>query len=122
MPHANFGNYIVARPSHINGWHSEIVIFGGGHSFIMPGHFSLLWEAYVDHHNGAKPKCILLYSWNLPCSCCTDVIIRSLEDQPYNETSVIVAHTTYWRREDESDYRKNIEKLKNENIHVEHVP
>ena len=114
---ASCGNYIVARPSH-NNWHSEEEIFSGGNS-CSP--FSRLWDAYVKC-NGHYPKCILLYSWNLPCSRCTKVITRSLKDWPYNVTNVIVAHTTYWKWSESSDeHRENEDKLKKENINVKHV-
>ena len=120
---ASYGNYIVARPRH-NNWHSEEEIFSGGNSVkLMAGSpFRHLWDAYVDHHNGDDPKCILLYSWNLPCSRCTKVIIKSLKDWPYNVTNVIVAHTTYWKLSESSDeHRENEDKLKKENINVKHV-
>ena len=116
MPLANYGNYIVARP---NSYHSEEEIFG--QYSVIGSPFSRLWSAYVGR-NGAYPKCILIYSWNLPCSRCTDVIIRSLGEQPYNCTNVIVAHTICWRSETDLDYKNNREKLMNKNITVEQVP
>ena len=112
----HYGNYIVARPSS-SSCHSEEEIFGK-YSLNIP--FSQLWSAYVKH-NGSPPKCVLLYSWYLPCSRCTDVIIRTLNDSMYSCTSVIVAHTTYWQRESEDGHRKNTEKLKKENITVVQV-
>ena len=112
----NYGNYIVARPIS-NSWHSEEEIFGSS----INSHFYELWTAYV-RHNHSPPKCVLLYTWNLPCSRCTDVIIRSLNDSMYRCTSVIVAHTIYWRSESEDKHRKNIQKLRQENITVEQVP
>ena len=111
-------NYIAARPSS-DGCHSEEEIFGKYSSINSP--FSQLWSAYV-RRNGSPPKCILLYSWNLPCSRCTDVIIRSLNDNMYSCTSVIVAHTIFWRSESEDKHRKDKEKLKKENITVVQVP
>ena len=118
MPHSviHYGNYITARPIS-NNWHSEEEIFGS--SINSP--FSQLWSAYVKH-NGSPPKCVLLYSWYLPCSWCTDVIIRSLNDDTYSCTSVIVAHTIFWRSESEDEHRKIMEKLKKENITVVQVP
>ena len=101
-------NYIAVRPSS-DGCHSEEEIFGKYSS------------AYV-RHNGSPPKCVLLYSWNLPCSRCTDVIIRSLNSNMYRCTSVIVAHTIFWRSESEDEHRMNTEKLKKENITVVQVP
>ena len=111
MPHneIHYGNYIVARPN--GSWHSEEEIFGK---------FSQLWNAYM-RCNGSPPKCVLLYSWNLPCSRCTDVIIRLLNDNMYRRTSVIVAYSTYWQGELGSQYIENEEKLQKENMTVEEV-
>ena len=121
MPHnaINYGNYIVARPSSCS-WHSEEEIFGYS-SINSP--FSQLWTAY-EKLNHSPPKCVLLYSWQLPCSRCTDVIIRSLNDNMYRVrcTSVIVAHTIYWKSESEDKRRENKEKLKKERINVVQVP
>lgn len=114
---ASYGNYIVARPSS-NNCHSEEEIFGKYSSIDSP--FSLLWSTYVKH-NRASPKCILFYTWNLPCSRCTDVVIRSLDDNQYRSTSVIVAHTIHWRSEGEDEHRMNKEKLNKRNITVEQV-
>jgi hypothetical protein len=58
----------------------------------------------------------------LPCTRCTDVIVRSLREEPYKRVSVIVAHTIFWNRsESESQHKMNSEKLKCENITVEQV-
>ena len=118
MPHSasHYGNYIVARPN--SSWHSEEEIFGKCSSNDSP--FSQLWTAYV-RRNGSTPKCVLLYTWNLPCSRCTDVIIRSINDNMYRCTSVIVAYSTYWQKELGDQYIENKEKLKKENIAVEEV-
>ena len=119
MPHnaTQYGNYIAARPIS-SSWHSEEEIFGKYPSINSP--FSQLWNAYMKH-NGSPPKCVLLYTWNLPCSRCTDVIIRSLNDSMYRCTSVIVAHTMHWQRESEDGHRRNKEKLVKENITVVQV-
>ena len=120
MPHnvIHYGNYITARPIS-NSWHSEEEIFGKYSSINSP--FSQLWSAYM-RHNGSPPKCILLYSWNSPCSRCIDVIIRSLNSNMYRCTSVIVAHTIFWRSESEDEHKKNTGKLKKESITVVQVP
>ena len=112
-----YGNYIVAHPRD-NSCHSEEEIFGKYSSIESP--FDNLWNTYVEQ-NHSFPKCILLYTWNLPCSRCTDVIIRSLEESQYHRTSVIVAHTTYWRSESELEHSRNRDKLMNNNISVEQV-
>ena len=119
--HTKYGNYIVARPSS-NSCHSEEEIFGHQCS-VTDSPFSHLWNTYVERNHGAYPKCIFIYSWNLPCSRCTDVIIRSLREEPYNRVSVIVAHTRFWdRSESESQLKKNTQKLACENIMVKQVP
>ena len=113
-----YGNYVVARPSS-NNCHSEEEIFGKYSVIDTP--FYHLWSAYVER-NGAYPKCILIYSWNLPCSRCTEAIIRSLGKKPYNGVSVIVAHTIFWMRsESDSQHKMNQEKLISKNITVEQV-
>ena len=118
MPHSasHYGNYIVARPN--SSWHSEEEIFGK--CFSINSHFCELWTAYM-RRNHSPPKCVLLYTWNLPCSQCTDVIIKSLNDSMYRRTSVIVAYSTYWQGELGAQYIENKEKLKKENIAVEEV-
>ena len=115
---ANYGNYIAARPDSVS-CHSEEEIFGKYSSINSP--FRQLWTAYTSH-NGSTPNCVLLYTWQLPCTQCTDVIIRSLNDNMYRRTSVIVAHTIYWRSESEEEHRENEKKLKKENIAVVQVP
>ena len=114
---ADYGNYIVARPI-CNSYHSEEVLFGW--NSVNNGPFSHLWSAYVEH-TGAYPKCILIYSWNLPCTRCTDVIIRSLREEPYNRVGVIVAHTQFWPLESGLDRNKNRENLTRNNITVHQV-
>ena len=114
---SRYGNYIVARPRD-NSCHSEEEIFGKYSSIDSP--FDNLWNTYFER-NHSFPKCILLYTWNLPCSRCTDVIIRSLEERQYHRTSVIVAHTIYWRSEIELEHSRNRDKLINGNISVEQV-
>ena len=114
---ASYGNYVVARPT-INSCHSEAEIFTRNSSTESP--FSNLWSVYVKQ-NRSFPKCILLYTWNLPCNRCTDAIIRSLDESPYCWTSVIVAHTTHWKSETELEHSKSRDKLTNRNITVQQV-
>ena len=117
---ADYGNYIIATPIS-NGYHSEEAIFGLYSVNDSP--FSHLWNMYVERNHGAYPKCVLIYSWNLPCSRCTNVIIRSLREEPYNRVSVILAHTRFWDKwESESQLKMNTQKLTCENITVKQVP
>ena len=117
MPQGNYDNYIVARPDN-NNRHSEEVIFGIHSTANTP--FEKLWRAYVEKHN-APPKHILLYSWNQPCSRCTEAIIRALEESPYHRTEAIVVHTRYWQLEDEEKSKRNRDRLISRNIAVKQV-
>ena len=113
---ANLRNYLVARTS--NKYHSEEKLFRQC-SESMETPFNGLYSAYVDH-NHSHPKCILIYSWNFPCSQCTDLIVRSLGEKPYKELSVVVAHTAIWKHD--SSHEKNRKRLESKNITVKHVP
>ena len=114
---ADNGNYIVARPEN-DSYHSEELIFG---QYSVEGSlFSRLWRAYVNN-NGANPRYVLIYSWNLPCSRCTEVIIRSFREEPYNHTNVIVAHTICWKSEGDWIHERNRQKLSSKNITVKRV-
>ena len=114
---ANYGNYIVTRPSS-SSCHTEEEIFG--QYSVVGSPFRHLWSAYIKR-NSASPKCILIYPRILPCSHCTDVIIRSPGEQPYSNTNVIVAHTILWKSENDLNHKNNREKLMNKNITVEQV-
>ena len=118
-PCIQYCNYIVARPTlrapmHC---HSEVEIFGDRSN---TSRFDLLWNAYVKHHLAA-PDYILMYSWNLPCSNCTDTIIQSLRNAKYKSAKVIVAHTIKWRGEPSSQHDLSEEKLVRESIIVQEV-
>ena len=115
---SKYGNYIVARPS--IRYHSEVKLFEQC-SEMTDTPFNHLWRGYVER-NRAYPKCVLIYSWYLPCSHCTDVIIKSLGEEPYNRVSVVVAHTAVWSKETVWDHENSKEKLKSKNIAVEQVP
>ena len=116
---SSYGNYIVARPRD-NCNHSEEEIFGKYSNSRSP--FSQLWNAYANRNRyHAIPSCVLLYSWNLPCSRCTDVIIRAFEESLYHQTKVIVAHTTFWPSETEDEYKANQERMTRKGIAVQHV-
>lgn len=113
---ANYRNYLVARTS--NKYHSEEKLFGQC-SELTETPFNHLCSAYVDH-NHSNPKCILIYSWNFPCSQCTDLIVRSLGEKPHKGVSVVVAHTAIWKLD--SDHEKNRKRLESKNITVKRVP
>lgn len=114
---ASYRNYAVARTS--NKYHSEEKLFGNC-SELTDTPFNHLWRAYVEC-NHSYPKCIVIYSWNFPCSYCTDLIVESLEEKPYyNSVSVVLAYTAIWKRD--NDQERSRKKLESNNITVKHVP
>ena len=93
-------NYIVARPTIREGIHSEREIFDiGSTDCSNNSRFNELWDAYCCQHDQVHPEYILIYSWNLPCENCTDLIIKSLQRSPYNSAVVIVVYTCVWKEE-----------------------
>ena len=120
-PCGKYHNYIVARPT-LDGSssrHSEVEIFGNS-NYSNSGRFDQLWNAYVTYHLSA-PDYVLIYSWNLPCSNCTDTIIMSLRNAKYKSATVFLAHTIKWGGELSSQHDLNQEKLVREGIIVQEV-
>ena len=116
---ASYRNYIVARTN--NRCHSEKKLFGNC-SELTDTPFTHLWRAYLEHYH-SYPKCIMIYSWNFPCSDCTDLIIKSLgELTPYSRVSTytVVAHTKFWIKDTVHEMSRM--KLESKNISVKHVP
>ena len=115
-------NYIVARPTISEGIHSEQEIFDiGSTDYSTNSRFNELWDAYCCQHKQVHPKYILIYSWNLPCENCTDLIIKSLQRSPYNSAVVIVVYTCVWKEEDTPQRQRSKERLINHRIFVEEV-
>ena len=109
----DYCNYIVARPTHR--FHAEEKIFS------QPSKFSQLWDSYTDLQF-ASPNYILIFSWILPCSKCTDLIIAALRERPaYKEAKVFLAYVTTWRKESSRKHDRNIEKLTQSGVVVEQV-
>ena len=112
MPSANrFGNYIVARFESCQ-YHSEEVVFGPKYD----NPFSQLWSAYV-HENNSRPKAIIMYSWNFPCSRCTELIVSILGEQQYSVLSdvhVLIAYSRVWDSEEGYPYvaERNMETMR----------
>ena len=113
----SYRNYIVARTS--NRYHSEEKLFGNC-SDLTDTPFNHLWRAYLKHNHSCHPKCIMIYSWNFPCSRCTDLILKSLGEPPYSSVSTVVAHTAFWSKD--PDCEMNRKRLESKNIAVERVP
>ena len=86
----DYHNNIVARPKN-NKYHAEKEIFK---------HLDKLWDGFMRHNNWIPPKCFILYSWNFPCTKCTQMIINSFNKPLYKSVSVIVAATAFWDKED----------------------
>ena len=59
---SNLVNYIVARPDHMD--HAEVVLLD---------RFNELQQKF-----GRRPSLILIFSWLMPCSECTEAIINRL--------------------------------------------
>ena len=96
MPSADcYGNYIVARFESCQ-YHSEEVVFGPKYD----NPFSQLWSAYLRENNGNRPKAIVMYSWNLPCGRCTELIVRILSEQQYSGVRVLIAYSRIWDSEE----------------------
>ena len=104
----DYHNYIVARPRNDN-HHAEKEIFE---------HLDQLWKGFVQHNRGIPPKCFILYSWNFPCSKCTNLIISSFNKPLYKSVSVIIAATAKWDKEEHEVRHQNEEKMKREQFCV----
>ena len=114
----DYCNYIVARPDHSLDCHAEEVIFG------QPSKFTWLWSAYnyIMRSFFSSPDYILIFSWILPCSKCTDLIIAALRERPaYKEATVFLAYVITWKKESFSDHERNIKKLTQNGVVVEQV-
>ena len=112
MPSANrYGNYIVARFESCE-YHSEEVVFGPKYD----NPFSQLWSAYV-HENNNEPKAIIMYSWNLPCRRCTELIVNILSEEQYSASGVrvLIAYSRIWDSEEGYPYvaERNKETMRN---------
>jgi hypothetical protein len=104
-----YRNYIVARPCNDN-HHAEKEIFD---------HLDQLWNGFMRHNDhGVPPKCFILYSWNFPCSKCTQLIIDSFNKPRYKSVSVIVAATAFWGEEEHEIRHQNEAKMKRELFHT----
>ena len=96
-------NYLVARPH--NGKHAEI---------IMLEKVDALWSAYVGKH-GEQPVGVFLYSWLMPCTNCTNMILDKLAER---RAEVTVAYTGKNFEETKDTQENNRNLLKQRHITV----
>ena len=108
FPRGDLTNYLVARPD--NGRHCEEIMLDQEYR---------LWNAYKDHHS-TGPRCIILYSWLLPCSDCTrEIIAYHTHTRP--AVKLIVVFTAKWHYLDESENDNNITRMQEAGIDVHRV-
>ncbi len=97
----NFHNYIVARPKREGQRprHAEEILLD---------EFNDLWHSYCTKNPGQCPNGIVLYSWIMPCTECTEKLINTLSTL---SLPVYIVYTISYRKETErqqKDSRKRI--------------
>ena len=107
FPRHNLKNYLVARPD--KGHHCEKIFLNQEDQ---------LWDAYTEDHP-TGPKCIILYSWLLPCSECTSEIL-TYHTYIHPAVKLIVVFTSGCYL-DESENLKNIARMQESGIDVHKV-
>ena len=109
FPRGDLGNYLVARPD--EGRHCEKIIFHQIH---------LLQDAYRRVHPRG-PRCIILYSWLLPCSGCTREILRYYSNISAPRPKMVVAYTVLWCEVADTENQRNIEQMQQARIIVKKI-
>ena len=109
----NLVNYVVACPDHFRHKHAEIILLE---------RFDDLWQSFVQLHT---PSLILIFSWIMPCTDCTEAIIAfSRRVAEYQVIVVFKCNCTYnsqWNsREINENNRKKLSQQNN--IEIYHVP
>ena len=101
-------NYIAARPHKAMGFtiHTEKILMQQLES---------LWANYRKNFH-AYPNHIILYSWMMPCSHCTQAIIGKMSK--YTSTGKVVAYTINWKGIPEDENENNRTCLQQAGIHV----
>ena len=94
-----YRNYIVARYESVGESCDEADPVDRHSEETIISELDHLWEGYMKLTKGVEPKCFILYSWNFPCTDCTDTIISALKHPPYKGISMIVAFSQHWRGE-----------------------
>ena len=113
-------NYIVTRPHEKK--HCEMIMLSQAHD---------LWRDYgrmvsrTSVRQSRGRPCIILYSWFLPCSSCTNQILKyySVFKQIFKNSPppMIVVFTANLHNVKKSNNRKNIERMKQAGIIVKKV-
>ena len=67
------------------------------------------------------PRQIILYSWIMPCKDCTQKIIQTFRQSPFNSTSVIIAYTIEYYKETDRQAIVNRKQLETHGFYVRHV-
>ena len=75
--------------------------------------FSVLWDNYTQLKGGKKPSFVVLYSWIMPCSRCTDMLKRTAIEDMFKPTQFV--------GEPENTAEINREKLLSVGTRVYHV-
>ena len=106
FPRNNLGNYIVARPD--EGRHCEKIIFYQKHLL-------------QDVCRNVNPRCIILYSWILPCTGCTNEILCYYSNISPPRPKMIVIYTVQWDELTDEENQRNIYQMRQAEIIVERV-
>ena len=109
FPRSNLKNYLVARPD--RGHHSEKILLDQEYQ---------LWSAYTEDHP-TGPKCIILYSWLLPCSKCTTEILHYYSNILTPRPKMVVAYTVWWCEVNEAENQTNIKRMRQAEIVVKKI-
>ncbi len=99
-PKDKFHNYIIARPMQKGDRrkHAEEIILD---------EFNDLWDSYLQINSNQRPKSIVLYSWIMPCSECTEKIINTLSRLG---VPVYIAYTISYKRKETKQQQKDSRK------------
>ena len=100
----DFVNYIVAHPDHTQHptVHAEMILLQ---------RFQTLRNKYPT---------MILYSWMMPCSGCTNALIQSLENYTCG-SDVVIVYTIDWKGESAHNNQKNRKNLRQAGIQVYQV-
>ena len=116
-----YRNYIVARYESIRESSDKVDPIDRHSEETIINELKHLWKQYMKFTKGVAPKCFILYSWNFPCTDCTEIIISALKQPPYKGISMIVAFSQHWRGEASSDVYRNRKQMRKKGIYFTKV-